>query len=198
MSAGKCCDRKWVPVIITFLLLKYCYYCRFHFKQEFGLEGLLFWYPKLQQHQAAASIISYLSLQWLLFMLKIMQWVHVKCMAPVCRVCGALYICAADPIHKLFLIMTTGLLGLFLVIPQRDQLLFSLSTALDLKQTHFDTGRMGTDWWMYGCCMGVGIYVRGWVGYVCLCVLHSAYVRVCVCVCEIRLLHLCASIMAWE
>lgn len=48
--------------------------------------------------------------------------------------CGAPCVCAADPIHKLFLIMTTGLLGFFLVKSHRDQLLFSLSTALDFNR----------------------------------------------------------------
>lgn len=30
------------------------------------------------------------------------------------------------------------------------------------QQTHFDTGRMGTDRWMYGCCLGLSMYAGGW------------------------------------
>lgn len=65
-------------------------------------------------------------------------------MACVACVRGVFYVCASDPVHKLFLIMTTGLLGFFLVKSQRDQLLFSLSTALDFNRP-IDTWRMGTD-----------------------------------------------------
>ncbi len=69
-----------------------------------------------------------------------------------------------NPVHKLFLIMTTGLLGFFLVKSQRDQLLFSLSTALDFNRptlTHggwaLIDGYMDVVWvWVFICGDGLG------------------------------------------
>lgn len=55
-------------------------------------------------------------------------------LAWVSRVCSVQHVCAVDPIQKFFLIITTGLLGFFLVKSQRDQLLFFLSTALDFHR----------------------------------------------------------------
>lgn len=54
-----------------------------------------------------------------------------------------MHVCAADPTHKLSLIMTTGLLGFFLVKSQRDELIFSVSTALDFKRSALT--QMGID-----------------------------------------------------
>lgn len=92
--------------------------------------------------------------------------------------CGVLYVDAAEPIHKLYLIMTKGLLGFFPVKSQRDQLLLSLSTALDFSST-LPHGRMSADGWIYG-------YLWAWV-LVCggrwelhLSVFHSVCVGVCV------------------
>ena len=84
------------------------------------------------------------------------EWIYMYVRACV------LYVCTADPIQKLFLIMTTGLLGFFLVKSQRDQLLFCLSTALDFNRPTLTQGGWAVSdgcrdvGWVWECMCGVG------------------------------------------
>lgn len=82
--------------------------------------------------------------------------------------------CKYSILQLLFLIMTTGSLGVFLVKSQRDQLLFSLSTAPDFNSPTLTDG--GMDGW----CLGVNVQAAG---AVCQCV----FMCVCACVCELSI-----------
>lgn len=93
---------------------------------------------------------------------------------------------AADPI-EIFAIMTTGLLGFFLVKSQRDQLLISLSTGLDFNRTTLTQGGwaltdrcMDDVWaWVFICSGGWELHVS--MFYVCVCVLVCNKVTLSVC-----------------
>lgn len=120
---------------------------------------------------------------------RIMYCVRFTCISLVgmCMQCTVCTVCAADLIHKLFLIITTGLLGFFLVKSQRDQLLFSLSTALDFNRPTLIQGGWALSdgyiyvvWvWVYSTCVGVSVSYN----YMCF---YLFYCK-CVGVCEIRL-----------